>query len=106
MERPFHLVIDEDDGEAEGIDVGDQLLAHLPGDDDAVDVPLEKKPGHVLIRVKLIPHSRKEDIEVMDAGLEFGPEENARVKRLRLGEMFFGEDETDVPARFGGQAAR
>ena len=106
MVCPLYLIIDEDDGETEGIDVRDQLLVHLPGDDDSVDVPFEEKPRHIFVRIELVPHRRQEDIIVVVAGLKLRPQEYPCVEGLGLGEVFFGEYEPDIPACFGGKPAR
>jgi hypothetical protein len=96
----LQFIVDEDDGETERIDVRDQFLVHLPRDDDAVHVPFEEEPRHVLVRIELVPHRRQEDIVVVAAGLKLRPEEYPRIKGLGLGEMLLGKYEPDIPARF------
>jgi len=86
--------------------VRDQLLIHLAGDDDSVDVPFEEKPRHIFVGVKLVPHRRQEYIIVVVAGLKLRPEEYPGIKGLGLGEVFFGEYEPDIPACFGRKASR
>ena len=98
-------IVDEDDRNPHAGDVIDVAPVHPPGNDDAVDVPLKEKAGDRTLGGILLSDGRQEDIIIEIARGEFGAEEDPRIERFGLEKVIVGEEEADVAAQAGCEAA-